>query len=628
MRTVNFLCGVLAILGFFSLPDAILAQQNVLFYKDTLSTSAPDAPSNHTFDFTIQTDVAAGESFIFTPPSGFSVTESTASSGAFTTRNVEMYVNSVLRSATSTLSASTDRVVINSGSPGSIEYTLNTTTGVSGGDVLQFRMGNHTTNAVEPFGVAVGTSSTTTVPGDISGIVNGSATGTQRFAMAVTGTGEPVAAEFIIAIVDQVGVGPVDTTEEIPPVRFGGAPTGTVSGTTFNAEISVRTDEFATCRYSNTASTSYSGMSGIFDSSGLIVHSAIVAIAPETIYNFYVRCIDDENNVNTDDYLITFTTLSPPDGTPDPDGDGTGDGSGPNEEGSGGGQGTGDGEGSTGDGGGNSNSSSGGGGGGGGTGTTDGDDPAGGFENTGPYESGDGRVIINGYAFPGSTVSILVDGQFADDVRARNDGTFSITLDEIARGVYTFGIYATDDNEVRSSTFSTSFTVSGARGTTLSNINISPSIEVVPDPVDVGATAIVRGYTIPNASVTIENRNEKNNGSASTLFATSDGDGFWQTELSTAGLSRGTYQIRAKGEQTDGVSTNFSDWNFYGIGEQASVPINADLNRDGSVNLTDFSILLFWWGTDGGVSDPPADINQDGNVSLTDFSILLFNWTG
>jgi hypothetical protein len=37
---------------------------------------------------------------------------------------------------------------------------------------------------------------------------------------------------------------------------------------------------------------------------------------------------------------------------------------------------------------------------------------------------------------------------------------------------------------------------------------------------------------------------------------------------------------------------------------------------------------LFWWGSDGGDSNPPADINRDGKVNLTDFSILLFNWTG
>jgi len=47
---------------------------------------------------------------------------------------------------------------------------------------------------------------------------------------------------------------------------------------------------------------------------------------------------------------------------------------------------------------------------------------------------------------------------------------------------------------------------------------------------------------------------------------------------------------------------------------QASTP--SDLNRDGFVNLIDFSIMIFWWQTNGGDSDPPADINGNGSVSL------------
>jgi len=47
-----------------------------------------------------------------------------------------------------------------------------------------------------------------------------------------------------------------------------------------------------------------------------------------------------------------------------------------------------------------------------------------------------------------------------------------------------------------------------------------------------------------------------------------------------------------------------------------------DLNSDGWVDLTDFSILLFYWQT----THPLADLNNDGIVNLTDFSIMLFHW--
>lgn len=53
--------------------------------------------------------------------------------------------------------------------------------------------------------------------------------------------------------------------------------------------------------------------------------------------------------------------------------------------------------------------------------------------------------------------------------------------------------------------------------------------------------------------------------------------------------------------------------------------IPADLNCDGRVNLTDFSILLYYWQQKGkGIK---ADINKDDIVNLIDFSVMLYWWT-
>ena len=257
------------------------------------------------------------------------------------------------------------------------------------------------------------------------------------------------------------------------------------------------------------------------------------------------------------------------------------------------------------------------------------DDGGGGFEGTTkPYQSGDGRVTITGYAFPLSDIYVLVDGNQAERSTADSSGEFTVIIDQIARGAYTFGTYAVDADGVRSSTFSTTFTVTGARGSTLSNINIMPSISVDPDPVDPNSTVTFSGYSIPNATVTVENQNDRSSVTLKTFTTSSDSDGRWSIDVSTTGFSVGTWKVRAKARQTGGVSTEYSNFTFYGVGEEANRPRNPDLNRDGFVNLIDFSILLFWWNTDGGASDPPADINADGRVSLTDFSIMIFNWTG
>ncbi len=155
-----------------------------------------------------------------------------------------------------------------------------------------------------------------------------------------------------------------------------------------------------------------------------------------------------------------------------------------------------------------------------------------------------------------------------------------------------------------------------------------PSLKVSPDPVDPGATLVVTGYAIPDATITIENQNDKSSVSLKSFTATSDSNGAWSITVDTLGFTKGTYKARAKAKQEAGVSTNFSGYTYYGVGEAATVPRTSDLNSDKKVNLTDFSILLFWWGSDGGASNPPADINRDGKVSLTDFSIMIFNWTG
>jgi len=605
---------LLALLILVSHPSFVSAG-TIQEYKNTISSSAPSAYSNQTIEFKTTVAIPAGGFVRFIPDDG----DFTIPAINFDHENVELAVATssgyVNRSATSSASASEDGVTITSGSSGQIEVTLNSSVGIPQNAYVRLRIGDNTTNA---------TSS------DL-GLLNPPAIGTYSFLIEAGDSGTTARSRGLVAIVDAVSVLPIDTREFDPPIRFNGAPSGTISGTTQNVVISLETDEFAKCRYSTASGTPYLSMGNEFTSSYRTVHPITIAVATSTTYTFYVRCIDDEDNENTDDYVISFTVPAFPDGVPGDDGDnegegsGTGDGSGDSDPG------TGDPSGGDSSSGGSSGGGGGGGGGGGTGASSGGDDGGGGFEGVGkPYQSGDGRVIINGYAFPRSTVYILVDGEVADTVTASSQGDFSITLDEIARGAYTFGVYAIDRQSVRSSTFSTTFTVTGGRGSTLSNINVMPSIKITPNPVTPGQTLTVSGYAIPNAVVTLENQQDKSSISLKTFTTTSDANGAWSTTIDTTGFRNGTYKVRAKAKQESGdlVETNFSGYTFYGVGQAADVPRSSDLNRDGKVNLIDFSILLFHWNTNGGNSNPPADINGDGKVSLTDFSIMIFNWTG
>lgn len=615
----------------FFAPDFIFAK-NINQYKDTISDSGPLEPSNHSLSFGLLTDVSPGSYIEFIPPNGF---ETITSANFDPLRNVELIVNGVPRTVGVAQTASDDFVEIFPGTPGLIRYTLNTTVGLSNGSTIEFNVGNQTTLA-EPFTFVFSPGfGTTSIPKDIKPIRNGPDAGTYEVDFKIYDGSVVANAGFVIAIVDQVGVGPIDTTEIIPPVRFNGAPVGFVGGTTQSVEVSLETDEFATCRYATTAGVTYGAMTNTFTNTGSIFHTRVIPVTSNTNYTLYVRCIDDESNFNIDDYLIEFMLGMIPTGTPTTTGSTTnaGSGSGTGTGGSGSGSGSGNTSSGSNGSGGNPGSQTGsggsGGGGGGGSGGSSGSSGGGGFEGTdGPYRSGDGQVTITGFTSPRSSVTFLVDGKIAKTATAGGNGEYTVVLDLIARGAYTFGVYSTDANRIKSSTFSTSFTVTGARASSLSNIMIPPSISVTPDPATPGQPIIISGYTIPNATVTIENEKDGSAVSRKSYTATSGGNGAWSISVDSNGFSNGTYKTRARAVQASGLQTNFSGYTIYGVGQAATRALNTDLNRDGKVNLVDFSILLFWWGTAGGDSNPPADINGDTRVNLTDFSILLFNWTG
>lgn len=74
----------------------------------------------------------------------------------------------------------------------------------------------------------------------------------------------------------------------------------------------------------------------------------------------------------------------------------------------------------------------------------------------------------------------------------------------------------------------------------------------------------------------------------------------------------------------DEAETNVKDEN--NLSEPVNLAEKSDINDDGKINLTDFSVMAYWFKK----ADPPAnvDINNDGKVNLTDLSILAFYWSG
>lgn len=258
----------------------------------------------------------------------------------------------------------------------------------------------------------------------------------------------------------------------------------------------------------------------------------------------------------------------------------------------------------------------------GGGGTSGGGSGGGGGSNT---DLGDTQISITGKGFPGQTVHIILDAREVGTVRADSTGRFDFATDA-SPGTVSMGFWSLDVNKNRSITYNTTFDVTQGAITNVNGVLIPPTLTANDTTINPGDTIIFSGQTIPNTKVEVHINNSER-----VLTTTSTGNGTWTLSYNTTGLSAKNHTARARfivGSGTLTTESSFSTTLQLAVGVAGTASTPSDLNRDGTVNLIDFSILIFWWGTAGGDSDPKADINGNARVGLEDFSILLFNWTG
>ena len=101
------------------------------------------------------------------------------------------------------------------------------------------------------------------------------------------------------------------TVRNTPPLRFGGAPSGILPSNTTSVNLTLTTDENATCKYGTTAGTSYASMPNTFTTTGgTSQSSAVSGLIAGNSYTYYVRCQDAVGNTDPTDYLISFSIAS------------------------------------------------------------------------------------------------------------------------------------------------------------------------------------------------------------------------------------------------------------------------------------------------------------------------------
>jgi hypothetical protein len=223
-------------------------------------------------------------------------------------------------------------------------------------------------------------------------------------------------------------------------------------------------------------------------------------------------------------------------------------------------------------------------------------------------------ATLNGFAPASSVVTVKEDGTTVGTATTNPSGTFSKVV-VTNPGTHSYSLFYTDTSgrTTPETTFS-GVVLLVHQNTNVNDIHLPSTIELSKTSVYNGESVAVFGQGAPGSTVHVfVNGSEKFSG---TIGGGSD----WSFNLNGSHYIVGSNTIHTVLTRS-GLSDSA---NSHSLILTVGNCRRSDLNCDGLVNLTDFSILLFHWGS----TNSTADINSDGTVSLTDFSIMLFDWTG
>jgi len=241
---------------------------------------------------------------------------------------------------------------------------------------------------------------------------------------------------------------------------------------------------------------------------------------------------------------------------------------------------------------------------------------------------GTSQVNFKGRAYPKSTVTLLKDAQISATTIAGADANFQMSLSGISAGNYIFSVYSEDNRGNRSSLLTFPLSVTSGVTTNVTNIFISPTIDVNKSEVKRGENIAIFGQSAAQADIIISVSSDEE------FFAKtiSDKDGIYLYNFDTSVLEYGSHYTKSKAAIANQLISGFSYLVNFQVGTKTVLKelitkiIKGDSNNDKRVNLIDFSITAYWYKR----PSPPAtvDLNNDGEVTLVDFSIMAYYWTG
>lgn len=228
-----------------------------------------------------------------------------------------------------------------------------------------------------------------------------------------------------------------------------------------------------------------------------------------------------------------------------------------------------------------------------------------------------GSLRFVGYASSGAIVYFKENGSVIGTITADSSGYFDKTISGLSESIHNIGLYAADTDSVLTLTVTYGVSVSANVTTLVSGIVLPPTFSLVVASVKRPAELIGSGRALNNATVQVF---IQGSGDSQSVNTSTDNEGRWSVNINPK-LHLGSKSAYAIALNTSGSQSQSSQTQSY------EVLLSADINVDNLINLTDFSVLMYNYGTDS-PANAAADINDNGRVDLVDFSVMMYYWSG
>lgn len=233
------------------------------------------------------------------------------------------------------------------------------------------------------------------------------------------------------------------------------------------------------------------------------------------------------------------------------------------------------------------------------------------------------QLAIYGIGSPESYITFTQAGTVIGTDVSSFSGTFGKIFAGLEPDTYQVTLFGTDTNRLTTSPVTIIVYTPPFQQTTVSNQILSPTISIDQASYLSGEDITLSGSAVPNGTITLFTQ-----APLRTYTATASATGAWSYIITnTDEYVTGDYYAYALVQSESGLTSLNSPAIGFSIhavttGTPCGDISQGDLNCDGSIDLTDFSILMYYWGSDNAA----ADINEDGRVNLTDFSTLMYWW--